>query len=173
MEIRALSSADAESFKAIRRDGLENSPRSFSESLAEHDALSPKEFAKRLASSTSGDSCIIGAFIDSELVGVAGFGRNPRTKLSHKGMIWGVYVRPAFRGAGIARAILLEVIRRAKTIDGLDQINLTVAEGTPAKQLYLSLGFEVFGHEPNSLKVDGEYLDEDLMVLRLESVGAL
>jgi RimJ/RimL family protein N-acetyltransferase len=168
MQLRALTGADAESFRAVRRDGLENSPRSFSESLAEHDALSPKEFAKRLASSTSKDNFIIGAFIDSELVGVAGFGRNPRTKLSHKSMIWGVYVRPAFRGTGIARAILSEIVRRAKAIDGLDQINLTVAEGTPAKQLYVSLGFEVFGHERNSLKVDGEYLDEDQMALHLK-----
>ena len=173
MEIRALTSADLEVFRNIRRESLEKSPRSFAESLAEHDALSPKEFARRFASSTSssnsGDNFIIGAFTDSQLAGVAGFVRNPRAKLSHKGMIWGVYVRPPFRTAGVARAILAEIIRRAKAVDGVEQINLTVAQGTPARQLYVSLGFEVFGRERNSLKVDGEALDEDLMTLHLTS----
>src|SRR5580704_5934163 len=175
MEIRALSSADTEAFRAIRRESLENSPRSFAESLAEHDALSPRQFAKRLASSFSNDNFIIGAFRSSDnendpeplLAGVAGFVRNPRPKQRHKGLIWGVYVRPAFRGTGVARGIIAEVIRRAKTLDGLTQINLNVAAGTPARRLYESLGFEVYGHERNSLRVDGEFVDEDLMVLLL------
>lgn len=192
MEIRALSSADTEAFRAIRRESLENAPRSFAESLAEHDAISPQEFAKRLASSISNENFVIGAFRRGtgasrssvalpsnlpskndapgpapELAGVAGFARNPRLKLRHKGLIWGVYLRPAFRGTGVAREILVEVIRRAKTLEGLDQINLNVAAGTAARRLYESLGFEVYGHERNSLRADGEFVDEDLMVLFL------
>jgi RimJ/RimL family protein N-acetyltransferase len=175
MEIRALSSADTEAFRAIRRESLENSPRAFAESLAEHDSLSPQDFAKRLASSFSNDNFIIGAFRSSDnpahagsaLAGVAGFVRNPRPKLRHKGLVWGVYLRPAFRGTGVAREILSEVIRRARTLDGLTQINLNVAIGTAARRLYESLGFEVYGHERNSLRVDGEFVDEDLMVLFL------
>lgn len=188
MEIRALSSADTESFRAIRRESLENAPRSFAESLAEHDALSPQAFAKRLAPSFANDNFIIGAFRAiagpsrssvalpskndapgpaTELAGVAGFARNPRLKLRHKALIWGVYLRPAFRGTGVAREILVEVIRRAKTLEGLEQINLNVATGTAARRLYESLGFEVYGHERNSLRVDGEFVDEDLMTLHL------
>jgi RimJ/RimL family protein N-acetyltransferase len=180
MEIRALSRTDAEAFRAIRRESLENAPRSFAESLAEHDALSPQEFAKRLATSFSNDNFIIGAFRGNGasranpgdpaplLAGVAGFTRNPRPKLRHKGLIWGVYLRPAFRGTGVAQEILAEVIRRGRTLDGLAQINLNVASGTAARRLYESLGFEVYGHERNSLKVDGEFVDEDLMVLFLK-----
>jgi RimJ/RimL family protein N-acetyltransferase len=179
MRIRALASADTEAFRAIRRESLQNAPRAFAESLAEHDALSPQQFAKRLASSFSKDNFIIGAFRGNEafranpgdpaslLAGVAGFVRNPRPKLHHKGLIWGVYLRPAFHGTGVARQILAEVIRRAKTLDGLEQINLNVATGTPARRLYESLGFEVYGHERNSLKVNGEFVDEELMVLFL------
>jgi len=185
MEIRALSITDTEAFRAIRRESLENAPRAFAESLAEHDALSPQDFAKRLASSFSNDNFIVGAFRSnagadqssaasrsdndaaSLLAGVAGFTRNPRPKLRHKGLVWGVYLRPAFRGTGVARQILAEVIRRAKTLDGLAQINLNVATGTAARCLYESLGFEVYGHERDSLRVGGECVDEDLMVLRL------
>ena len=180
MELRALSSTDTEAFRAIRRESLENAPRAFAESLAGHNALSPQDFAKRLASSFSNDNFIIGAFrsnipaVPSNLnapapllAGVAGFTRNPRPKLRHKGLIWGVYLRPAFRGNGVAREILAEVIRRAKTLDGLEQVNLNVAAGTAARRLYESLGFEVYGHERNSLRVDGEFVDEDLMALVL------
>jgi hypothetical protein len=36
-----------------------------------------------------------------------------------------------------------------------------------ASTLYASLGFESFGREPHALKVGGDYLEEDYMVLRL------
>lgn len=61
---------------------------------------------------------------------------------------------------------MLELIERAKHLDGLEQIKLTVvSENHPAKKLYKSLGFEVYGIERNALKFNGQYYDEDLMVL--------
>jgi len=45
---------------------------------------------------------------------------------------------------------------------------LAVAVGqNPAKKVYESLGFEVYGREPHAIKLDKTYVDEDLMVLRL------
>jgi RimJ/RimL family protein N-acetyltransferase len=81
-------------------------------------------------------------------------------------MIWGVYVRPAYRKRGVARAVFRTLLERARMQEGLEQIVLTVAVDHPAaKRLYQSLGFEVFGHERHALKVDGAYVDEDHMVL--------
>jgi len=168
MEIRALTSADANSFSRLRREGLDAAPWAFAESVAEHDARAPEALAKRLSSSTA-ETFVMGAFDQDELIGMAGFARNPRCKLRHKALIWGVYVAPAFRGQGIARALLTEIIARAKNFDGLEQINLNVATGTAANRLYRSLGFEVFGQERNSIKVGDEFVDEELMVLRLHS----
>jgi RimJ/RimL family protein N-acetyltransferase len=60
---------------------------------------------------------------------------------------------------------LVELASRELT---LEQIHLSVASSQPgAKRLYQSQGFETYGTEPHAMKVNGEYCDEDHMVLRL------
>ncbi len=167
MEIRALTGADAEAFRVLRREALADSPHAFSESIAEHDAVSSSAYAARIAALNE-NHFIVAAFDDSHIVGSVGFSRNTGEKTRHKAIIWGVYVKPEARGAGVAKAMMLEVIRRARAIDGLEQIKLGVRTGqNAARQLYVSLGFEPFGLEQRSLKVAGEYIDEDHMVLSL------
>jgi hypothetical protein len=59
-----------------------------------------------------------------------------------------------------------EVVRRARLMPGLEQITLIVSTHIPARQLYLSLGFQSYGIEPKSLKIGEHYVDDELMVLR-------
>jgi RimJ/RimL family protein N-acetyltransferase len=76
-------------------------------------------------------------------------------------------VTPAWRAKGVARAMLIELLRQARLLPGVEQINLTVnANQAAARRLYSSLGFKAFGHEPRALKVGDGYVDEDHMVLR-------
>ena len=168
MVIRLLTPDDAIPFSKLRRERLEREPRAFAESIAEHDATPLRVIAARLA--RSADDFVVGAFTPrAELAGMAGFARNPRLKSHHKGTIWGVYVRPGWRRSGVGRAILSELIQHARSQPGLEQIHLSVSAGQlSAKRLYLSLGFEVFGHERHALKVEGDYVDEDHMVLWLK-----
>jgi RimJ/RimL family protein N-acetyltransferase len=64
---------------------------------------------------------------------------------------------------------MVELIRRARLCEGLEQINLTVmSDNEPAKKLYTSLGFTIYGVERNALKYKGRYFDEDFMVLKVE-----
>jgi RimJ/RimL family protein N-acetyltransferase len=42
-----------------------------------------------------------------------------------------------------------------------------VTTNDPAKRLYSSLGFKVFGKDKRAIKLDNAYFDEDLMVLFL------
>ena len=167
MFIRVLTPDDAIPFNKLRRERLEQDPRAFAESIAEHDALPLSAIQARLVHSN--ENFVVGAFTpQADLAGMAGFARNPRIKSRHKGIIWGVYVRPRWRGAGVGRAILLELLKQARGLAGLEQIGLTVSTGqVAAKRLYQALGFEVFGQERHALKVDGEYVDEDHMVLWL------
>jgi len=103
------------------------------------------------------------------LVGTTGFARERRLKTGHKAVIWGVYVTSAWRGQGVGRALLTEVLRRARTLAGLEQIRLTVGHTqTAAQRLYASLGFEVFGYEQHALKVGEVYVHESHMVCRLQ-----
>ena len=80
-----------------------------------------------------------------------------------------MYVLKEFRGHGIARELLEELIKRVKAIPGIEQINLVViANNSRAKQLYEKFGFEKFGTEQNSIKWKGKYFSEDQMVLWLK-----
>ena len=165
IRIRPLEAQDAETFWHFRLQALEQSPRAFGESAEEHRSTSMEVFRKRLASASE-ENYVVGAFSRSQLVGTVGFGRSTRLKQRHKARIWGVYVDEAYRGQGIARKLLSEVLERAKSLPGLEQIILTVGdEQTAAKRLYASLGFTVFGHEPRALKIDENlYVDEDHML---------
>jgi ribosomal protein S18 acetylase RimI-like enzyme len=124
-------------------------------------------FTRRL-SAASGDNYVLGAFIGEKLVGTVGFGRNMRRKQRHKARIWGVFVLEEHRGNGIARRLLAGVLQRAMSLDGLEQIILTVGDHQiAAKQIYSSLGFTVFGHERGALKIGEDYVDEDYMTFEV------
>lgn len=164
LEIRVLTAQDAAAFSRLRRERLESEPRAFAESIEEHDATPLETIAGRLGTG-SGDNFVIGAFTPGgELVGMAGFSRSARLKARHKGIVWGVSVRVGWRRLGVARAVLTELLKRARE-QGVEKVTLTVSTTQPAaRRLYESLGFEVFGHELRALKVDGAYVDEDHMV---------
>jgi ribosomal protein S18 acetylase RimI-like enzyme len=77
-----------------------------------------------------------------------------------------MYVSPKKRGIGIANNLMIEAIKKAKEIKGIEQIYLTVVSiNEPAKKLYNSLGFETYGIDKKALKIDNTYFDEELMVL--------
>lgn len=170
MEIRLLTGDDASEYWKLRLEALEGDPEAFSSSAEEHKALSMDEVKRRLGAD-GGDFLVAGAFENGRLVGTAGFYREKGPKVRHKGHIWGVYVTPAHRGAGVGRKIMQLALDRGWAIDGIEQVLLSVtATQTAAAKLYQSLGFVSFGREPHALKIGDRFIDEEYYILTPENL---
>jgi ribosomal protein S18 acetylase RimI-like enzyme len=167
MAIRLLTADDAEAWWHLRVEALRNDPAAFADSTDEHMATTVEAVRERLAASEPRRNFVVGIFEQGKLTGTAGFFRRDNNKERHKGHVWGVYVSPESRGKGAGKALMLELIRRAREIEGLEQITLVASARMPAQKLYHAVGFESYGVEPRSLKVGDDYVDDVLMVFWL------
>ncbi len=163
MHIQNLRREQAEQFWKLRLEALKTQPEAFGSSYEEQVHTPMNEVESRI--NDEPDNYILGAFTEEgELIGMAGFRREPGRKMRHKGMVWGVYVTSAHRGKGIAKALMQEILRRGQAIEGLRQIQLAVVTAnTAAASLYKGLGFVSYGLEKEALMVDGRLYDEELM----------
>ena len=164
--VRRLTPADAEQYREIRLAGLEDSPEAFG-STFESESLKPlSSFAERL-----GSSAVLGAFHGEDLVGIAGFAVREGVKEAHKGLLWGMYVRPEVRKSGVGRRLVEAIIDFARQRVEILQLSV-VSDNKPAQRLYARLGFIEYGLEKSSLKHSGRYYDEILMALELRAEPA-
>lgn len=160
-EIRPVRAADAEAWRALRLQALKDDSAAFTSSYEEEAALDPEAFARRIPSGNGAD-VLFGLFVEGALQGAAGFAVFKGLKLRHKGLLWGVYVRPQWRGRGFAKALVARVIEQARTRVAVLQAGV-MAGNNPARSTYLSLGFEPYGLERAALRVNGVDIDEELL----------
>ena len=166
IRIRPLTRDDGPAFKALRLEALQLASPAFSSAYEDEVRQSDETFFARIPAPPS---AIFGAFDGETLVAMTGLMIQAGRKQRHKGMIWGVYVTPTARGQGLAKRLLDAAIAQARTVDGVELLQLGVGvDNEPATRLYAAAGFEIYGIERKALKLaDGRYVDEELRVLEL------
>ncbi|MBH0162737.1 GNAT family N-acetyltransferase [Fictibacillus sp. 26RED30] len=167
MEVRLLKPDDAKAYWELRLEALKSNPEAFASSYEE--AIQRKEPIKEVASRLQEEgSYTFGMFNEGNLIGNVTLVQEKVLKMQHRGNIYAMYVSAENRKAGVGRSLMNAVIGHAKTIPVLEKLNLTVeAKNEKAKNLYTSLGFKSYGYEEKALKVDGQFHDEEHMVLFL------
>lgn len=163
IRIEEISPGYEDAYKVLVNEALINDHECF--------RISPNdELDVPFTADNSGDDFTLGAFDEGRLIGTVAFKREGlnREKLRHKGVLSRMIVSSQYRGKGIGKQLISEVIERAKKIEGMEQINLTVIPtNEKAKALYEQFGFQTFASEPNAIKWKGTYYTEDQMALHL------
>lgn len=166
ISVRLLTPADAEAYRSVRLLALDEQPFAFG-SLPE-DEPNLLETAARLAKSD--DRCFFGAFQAQQLIGIIRLSRYSASNEKHRAYLGGLYVLPPFRSQGFGRALVQEALSRAANTPGIKRVNLTVVtQQEGAIRLYRSLGFRIYGTEQETFSRDGQFYDEYLMTLELNS----
>lgn len=132
-QLRVVSVEDWAAFKAIRLQALADSPTAFGATLADAAAQSDAAWRARV----DGPGPTIVAFDRENPVGMGGLFVPDGTC---EAFVWGMWVAPSARGQGLGRAILRELLDRARDQDRT--VLLHVTEGNEsARRLYEANGF--------------------------------
>ncbi len=172
IRIRPASLADQSSFRAIRLEALKNHPEAFAAAY-ESEAAEPDDYwSRRLArAATPSLGGLYFAEAAEGLVGMAGIWRPEGRKVRHSGTVWGVYIRPEWRGHRIGEKLVLACVGWARQ-HRLRVVRLaTMAGNQAAVRCYERCGFTPYGLEPEAI-FDGRVAYDDLlMAIRIPGAG--
>jgi RimJ/RimL family protein N-acetyltransferase len=166
--IRPTCEEDAAAYRELRLEALRTHPEAFGGSY-EEGLTRPIERWQQNTRDGAGTSLGVTYVAEAggALVGMTGIYRDDSAKMGHRGSIWGVYVRPDWRGAGIADALIGACVGWAREKQ-LRLITLAVVTTNAAAiRCYVRCGFSVYGMDPQVIYHDGVYYDELLMVWHL------
>lgn len=159
--IREASFADADQFRELRLFALKDSPTAFSADLDINIKHARRFWEDRLKPDPHG--IIFLAERDNQLIGMTGIRRGESFKTKHSAGIWGVYVRPEWRGLRIAEGLIDSCCEWAKLRDVQIVKLAVVSTNESAVRLYERVGFTLYGTEPQALLYEDQYYDEFLM----------
>ncbi|MGZ4111129.1 MAG: GNAT family N-acetyltransferase [Tumebacillaceae bacterium] len=166
IEIRKLTLQDAAQYHEVRMQALQEFPTAFGSSFEEEQHLTVEDVEKTWQTRNPDNNFIVGAFSEGQLIGMVGFVQQTRRKTGHKGVLWGMYVKPNSQQGGLGTQLVTYLLEQVRDLPLLEQIQLAVVcDNVKAKRLYEKLGFQTYGTEKRALQVDGTFYDEDLMAL--------
>lgn len=172
IKIRSLPPNRWREAKQLRLQALKTEPAAFASSYEDELAFPDEVWIARLTSAFKRDGNLtLFAEADDALVGMAGAHWSSKAKLRHVAQVYGVYVAPETRGAGIASLLMRRLLAELHSIGHIEKASLMVnTEARKAIRLYEKLGFTIVGTACREEKVDGRYYDLHYMELHF---GAL
>src|SRR4051794_13946336 len=150
MLIRPIEERDLAPIQPLRLEALRAHPEAFGSSY--EDAVRDWETfsVPRLRAAVEGKVSRVfladpGADAGTSLAGMLGVARESGSKVCHSAVLWGVYVRPQFRGQKLAERMVREALEWCASLE-LRIIRLTVVScNAAAIRCYLRCGFNVCG----------------------------
>ena len=165
--IREANPTDAFQFRELRLDALQDSPIAFTADYQKN-LNQPSKYWEDTLTTQPDESTIFLATGEDEFIGMTGIARGGSPKTRHSAWVWGVYVRPPWRGLHIAEELINSCFTWAKTRKiilaklGVSAINQS------AIRCYERCGFKTYGTEPRAIFYEGRYYDEHLMYRSLD-----
>lgn len=164
--IREATPKDAVRYRELRLEALLDSPTAFSADY-QINLNHPMSFWEgRLTSDEHGIMFL--AEQENTLIGMTGIRKGESPKTKHGAYVWGVYIRPAWRGLHIAEALIESCADWARERDVVVLKLGVMANNESAIRCYKRCGFLVYGTEPRVLFYEGQYYDEFLMYCSLD-----
>lgn len=167
--IRHAALSDVDSFRELRLEALKNHPTAFGADYEEAAARPNEHWQERLKMDKDHESLFF-AEIKGQLAGMTGIFRGSSKKSLHKATIWGVYVRPKWRGRHISEELIRSCLGWANDHKITIAYLAVVTTNQSAIRCYESCGFITYGTEPKALHHDGVYYDEYLMAIEVDSI---
>ena len=164
MEVRRITSLDAERLRQVRLAALHDAPSAFGSTFAAESTRSPAEWAVRAdAGSLGSDRATFFAELDGAVVGLAGgYREEPASSVVELVSVW---VAPPVRGRGVGALLVDAVIAWATETHAATLALWVTCGNAPAERLYESCGFVATG-EVVPLPSDPS-LEESRMLLNL------
>ena len=111
------------------------------------------------------------AKVNGEIIGTASLNRK-NNRMSHRG-VFGISLKKAWWGCGAGSALMEAILSFARENE-FEQLNLEVrSDNVRAIRLYEKYGFQKICSFPHFFKIDGKYIDFDLMNLELTTMQSM
>lgn len=166
--LREAKPADAVAFRELRLGALQDSPLAFSQDYQR--VLSyPSNYWEDTLTLHPDEATIFLAEHEQTLIGMNGIVRGGSPKVRHAATVWGVYVRPEWRGLHIAEELIKACLNWARTRKIVIAKLGVAAQNTSAVRCYQRCSFKIYGTEPRALQYEGSYYDFYLMAVDLDT----
>ena len=165
--IREANPGDAIQFRELRLYALQDSPTAFSADF-QRNLGHPPQYWEDMLTLQADESIILLADYEHQFVGMTGVARGGSPKTRHSAMIWGVYVRPEWRGLHLAEELIKSCFTWAMERKIVAATLGVTATNRSAIRCYERCGFKITGTEPRALYYEGQFHDFYLMYCSLD-----